>query len=101
MTTSANSTAFASKASRRTSTSVQLTHIGVQGDLDRRGIDVVGALCGVHVLQRVQVGVVTQGPAEVLNDGSAYDALLERIMANVGAALRNGVLDSPNAWETP
>ena len=51
--------------------------------------------------RRIDAYLLHQGPAELLNDGSAYDALLERIMANVGAALRNGVLDSPNAWESP
>ena len=51
--------------------------------------------------RRIDAYLLHHGPAELLNDGSAYDALLERIMANVGAALRNGVLDSPNAWESP
>jgi hypothetical protein len=36
------------------------------------------------------------GPTELLNDGSAYNALLERVMANIGSALANGVLPSPN-----
>ncbi len=45
--------------------------------------------------RRIDAYLLHQGPAELLNDGSAYDALLERIMANVGAALRNGVLQSP------
>jgi hypothetical protein len=46
--------------------------------------------------RRVDAYLLHHGPAELLNDGSTYDALLERIMANVGAALRNGVLQSPN-----
>ena len=46
--------------------------------------------------RRIDAYLLHQGPAELLNDGSAYDALLERIMANVGTALRNGVLDPPN-----
>ena len=35
------------------------------------------------------------GPTHVVNDGSTSKALLERVMANVGPALRNGVL-APN-----
>ena len=35
-------------------------------------------------------------PTELLNDGTAYNALLERVMANIGPALRNGVLPPQN-----
>ena len=35
------------------------------------------------------------GPTHVANDGSTSKALLERVMANVGPALRSGVL-APN-----
>lgn len=30
---------------------------------------------------------------DVLNDGNAYDALLECVMANIGPARRSGILD--------
>ncbi|MGK2901585.1 MAG: hypothetical protein ACSLE7_01670 [Mycobacterium sp.] len=50
--------------------------------------------------RRVDAYLLHHGPAALLNDGSNYDALLERIMANVGAALRDGVLQSPNGQET-
>jgi hypothetical protein len=33
---------------------------------------------------------------DVLNDGNAYDALLERVMANIGPARRSGLLDAIN-----
>ncbi|MBP1820980.1 hypothetical protein [Mycobacterium sp. OAE908] len=45
--------------------------------------------------RRVDAFLLHHGPIELMNDGSAYNALLERIMANVGPALRNGTL-SPN-----
>ena len=35
------------------------------------------------------------GPTQMVNDGSTSKALLERVMANIGPALRNGVL-APN-----
>jgi hypothetical protein len=46
--------------------------------------------------RRVDAFLVLYGPIELMNDGSAYNALLERIMANIGAALRNGTLPAPN-----
>ncbi len=33
---------------------------------------------------------------DILNDGSAYRALTERVMANLARARRDGVLDPPN-----
>lgn len=45
--------------------------------------------------RRVDAFLVHYGLIELMNDGSAYDVLLERIMANIGPALRNGTL-SPN-----
>lgn len=36
------------------------------------------------------------GPADLLVDGSAYNALLERVMVNIGPARRKGVLSLPN-----
>lgn len=46
--------------------------------------------------RRVDAYLLHYGPTELINDGSAYNALLERVMANIGAALRKGVLPSPN-----
>ena len=46
--------------------------------------------------KRVDAFLVHHGPIELMNDGSGYNALLERIMANIGPALRNGILPSPN-----
>jgi hypothetical protein len=46
--------------------------------------------------KRVDAFLLHYGPIELMNDGSAYNALLERIMANIGPALRNGTLPSPN-----
>jgi hypothetical protein len=46
--------------------------------------------------RRVDAFLLHHGPIELMNDGSAYSALLEQIMANVGPALRNGTLPSQN-----
>ena len=46
--------------------------------------------------KRVDAILVHYGPIELMNDGSAYNALLERSMANIGPALRNGTLPQPN-----
>jgi uncharacterized protein YqjF (DUF2071 family) len=42
--------------------------------------------------RRIDAFLLHHGQTELLNDGSAYDALVERVMANIGAALRAGVL---------
>ena len=42
--------------------------------------------------RRIDAFLHHHGQTELLNDGSAYDALMERVMANIGAALRAGVL---------
>jgi len=46
--------------------------------------------------RRVDAFLVHYGPIELMNDGSAYNALLDRVMANIGPALRNGTLPPPN-----
>jgi hypothetical protein len=46
--------------------------------------------------RRIHAYLLHYGPTELLNDGSAYNALLERVMANIGRALRNGVLRAPD-----
>jgi hypothetical protein len=45
--------------------------------------------------QRVDAYLAHHGLMDVVNDGAAYDALLERVMANVGPALRRGLLPPP------
>jgi hypothetical protein len=37
------------------------------------------------------------GLIDIINDGAAYNALLERVMANIGRALRDGVLAAPHS----
>jgi hypothetical protein len=37
------------------------------------------------------------GRADVINDGAAYDALLDRVMANIAPAIRRGLLTLPPA----
>ena len=49
--------------------------------------------------RRVDAYLLHHGLSDIVNDGSAYHALLERIMANIGAALRKGLLAPPNAQE--
>ena len=46
--------------------------------------------------RRIDAYLLHYGPTELINDGSAYNALLERVMANIGPALRSGVLPPPN-----
>jgi hypothetical protein len=46
--------------------------------------------------RRLDAYLLHHGPTGLINDGSAYNGLLERVMANIGPALRNGVLPSPN-----
>ena len=45
--------------------------------------------------RRIDAYLLHYGPGELINDGSGYNALLERVMANIRPALRNGVLPSP------
>lgn len=45
--------------------------------------------------RRIDAYLQHHGLANIVNDGSASKALLERVMANIGPALRNGVL-APN-----
>ncbi|WP_120308990.1 hypothetical protein [Mycolicibacterium celeriflavum] len=42
--------------------------------------------------RRVDAYLLHRGPSESLVGGSAYSALLERVMANIGPARRNGVI---------
>ena len=42
--------------------------------------------------RRIDAYLQHHGLTDIVNDGSACKALLERVMANIGPALRNGVL---------
>lgn len=42
--------------------------------------------------RRLDAYLVHHGLINLMNDGTVYDALLERVMANIGPALREGVL---------
>jgi hypothetical protein len=46
--------------------------------------------------RRVDAYLRRQGLIDIVNDGGAYDALLERVMANIGRALRDGLLPAPH-----
>ena len=47
--------------------------------------------------RRLDVFLVHHGYRKLHDDGSAYDALLDRVMANHRAAVRTGVLPPPKA----
>jgi uncharacterized protein YqjF (DUF2071 family) len=49
--------------------------------------------------RRVDAYLLHHGLGDIVNDGSAYNALLEHVMANIGPALRKGLLAPPNAHE--
>ncbi len=46
--------------------------------------------------RRVDAFLRHEGRDDLVNDGAAYDALLQRVMANIGRALRQGRLASQN-----
>jgi len=45
--------------------------------------------------RRVDAYLLHHGLIDIVNDGSAYDALLNHVMASIGPAHRNGVLAPP------
>ncbi|ABM12240.1 MULTISPECIES: hypothetical protein [Mycolicibacterium] len=49
--------------------------------------------------RRLDAFLLHRGHRRLHDDGSAYGALLERVMANLGDAVRTGVLGSPNAGD--
>ncbi|ULE33405.1 hypothetical protein [Mycobacterium sp. IDR2000157661] len=51
--------------------------------------------------RRLDAFLSHHGPADILVDGSAYSALLDRVMVNIGPARRNGVLSLPNLVRQP
>jgi uncharacterized protein YqjF (DUF2071 family) len=42
--------------------------------------------------RRIDTYLLHHGLTDIINDGSAYNALLDHVMASIGPALRNGVL---------
>ena len=50
---------------------------------------------GWSIDRRLQVYLRHRGLAALADDGTACAALLERVMANIGPALRRGVLSPP------
>ena len=46
--------------------------------------------------RRVEAYLLHHGMMDIVNDGTAYAALLDQIMANIGPALRRGILAPPN-----
>ena len=46
--------------------------------------------------RRVDAYLYHHGRDDLINDGAAYDALLQRVMANIRGALRRGVLAAPH-----
>ncbi|OBB37337.1 MULTISPECIES: hypothetical protein [unclassified Mycobacterium] len=46
--------------------------------------------------RRLDAYLLRHGGTDFLVDGSAYAALLERVMVNIGPARRNGVLSLPD-----
>ncbi len=49
--------------------------------------------------RRLDTFLLRRGYRRLHDDGSAYDALLNRVMAHLPAAVRNGVLPTTNAGE--
>jgi len=48
--------------------------------------------CDWPLERRVDAYLLHHGPAQLLNDGSGYDALLQHIMANIAPAVRTGII---------
>lgn len=46
--------------------------------------------------RRVDAYLHHHGRDDLINDGAAYDVLLQRVMANIRGALRRGVLAGPH-----
>ncbi len=51
--------------------------------------------------RRIDAYLAHHGPSELLNDGSAYNTLLDTVMANIRPALRNGTLRTLSAQALP
>ena len=48
----------------------------------------------ISIDRRVDAYLHHQGRDDLVIDGATYEALLQRVMANIGRALRRGFLDS-------
>jgi hypothetical protein len=48
--------------------------------------------CDWPIDRRFDVFLHHQGRDDLINDGAAYDVLLQRVMVNIGPALRRGIL---------
>jgi hypothetical protein len=46
--------------------------------------------------RRLDAYLIRHGPATILADGSAYENLLDKVMSNASAAVRDGVLPPPD-----
>ena len=46
---------------------------------------------------RYEIGDMVYAAEDILNDGAAYAVVVERVMANLGRARRDGVLAPPHA----
>ena len=46
--------------------------------------------------RRVDAYLRHDGLVDIVNDGGTYNALLERVMANIGRARRDGLLPAPH-----
>jgi hypothetical protein len=51
--------------------------------------------------RRLDAYLLHHGRSELLIDGSAYSALIERVMANIGPARRSGVISTPRRAAKP
>ncbi|WP_018601079.1 hypothetical protein [Mycobacterium sp. 155] len=51
--------------------------------------------------RRIDAYLHHHGLQDIINDGSAYDRLTERVMANLGRARRTGQLGLPNQLGLP
>ena len=66
---------------------VELDDVGVERDVDRGRVDVVGALAQVDVLQRVQVLVLAAGVTQVLQRAVGDDLVGVHVRRGARAAL--------------
>lgn len=47
--------------------------------------------------RRIEAYLLHHEASELLSNGSAYRVVVERVMANIGSATRNGVLPTPDS----
>jgi hypothetical protein len=52
--------------------------------------------CDWAIDRRIDAYLEHHGLTDFAYDGSAYDALLDRVMTNIGPALRKGILEPPS-----